>query len=220
MARAGGDPEAATGSRRSAVSGMRTPPATVTVAGVASVVAYLAAVIVVEVTGSPDWRSLAASPDAVAHGRLWLLLSSGLVVDGVAWVQVLVLAAVLGLALWRFGAARLWAVALAAHVGSALVAYAGVGVLWLADRSLADATEPDYGISVVMAGELGALAVGGGRRTALLVGLLALAGFGVGLADASTLANAEHLLGFAIGAGTLLLLDRRWPRTPPRPDSV
>lgn len=190
---------------------MRLPP-TITLGGVVSVLAYLAAVAVIEATGRPDWHSLSASPDAVAHGRVWLMLTSGLVVEGVVWAQLAVLAAVLGLALWRFGALRLWAVALAAHVGSALLAYAAVGVLWLVDASLVDVREPDYGISAVMAGELGALAAGGGRRTALLVGVLALAGFGIGLADASTLANAEHLLAFAIGALTIFLLDRRWPR--------
>ena len=188
---------------------MRLPP-TITLGGVVSVLGYLAAVAVIEATGRPDWHSLSASPDAVAHGRVWLMLTSGLVVEGVVWAQLAVLAAVLGLALWRFGALRLWAVALAAHVGSALLAYAAVGVLWLVDASLVDVREPDYGISAVMAGELGALAAGGGRRTALLVGVLALAGFGIGLADASNWpANAEHLLGFAIGALTILLLDRR-----------
>ncbi|UGS33951.1 hypothetical protein [Capillimicrobium parvum] len=185
------------------------PPPTITLGGVVSVLAYLAAITAIEATGRPDWHLLAASPDAVAHGRVWTMLSSGLVVEGLASVQVAVLAAVLGLALWRFGALRLWAVAIAAHLGSALLAYAAVGVLWLVDASLVDVREPDYGISAVMAGELGALAAGGGRRTALLVGLLALAGFGIGLADASTLANAEHLLAFAIGALTIVLLDRR-----------
>lgn len=187
-------------------------PATVTPLSVASVVAYLAALVVIEVSGTPDWQELAASPDAVAHGRVWLLLTSGLVVEGAEVVQIVVLAVVLALALWRLGAVRLWAVALAAHVGAALVAYAGVGVLWLIDRSLVDAREPDYGISVVMAGALGALAAAGGPRTALVVGVLAVAGFGIGIVDASALANVEHLLGFAIGAGTLFLLDRRWPR--------
>ena len=146
-----------------------------------------------------------------------MMLTSGLVVEGVAWAQLAVLAAVLGLALWRFGALRLWAVALAAHVGSALLAYAAVGVLCrLVDASLV--RRPRARLRHLRGHGRGARRPRRRRDaagTALLVGLLALAGFGIGLADASALANAEHLLAFALGALTILLLDRRWPRPAP-----
>jgi hypothetical protein len=181
--------------------------------GIASVVAYLVVVAVIQATGQPDWQSLAASPDQIADGQLWLLLSSGLVIDGLPWLQLTVLAIVMALAYVRVGAARLWAAGLVAHVGSALLAYAGVGVLTLLNVDIGDtASDPDYGISVLLAAELGVIAVSGGRRTALLVGILGVAGFGIGLADANALANVEHLLGFGLGASTILLLDRWRPR--------
>ena len=46
---------------------------------------------------------------------------------------------------------------------------------------------------------------------ALFVGLLVLGGIGVGVADASLLANVEHLLGFVLGALTVAALGRRVP---------
>src|SRR6185295_12055856 len=121
---------------------------------------------------------------------------------------------VLALAYVRVGAAWLWAAGLTAHIGSALLAYAGIGVLNLLGVDTGDvATEPDYGVSVLLAGELGVIAVSGGRRTALLVGVLGVAGFGIGLADSTALANVEHLLGFGLGAATILALERWRPRT-------
>jgi hypothetical protein len=184
--------------------------------GLASVVAYLVVVAIIEATGWPDWQALAATPDQVANGELWLLLSSGLVIDGLPWLQFSVLAIVMALAYVRVGAGRLWAAGLTAHVGSALLAYAGIGVLNLLGADIGDiAAEPDYGVSVLLAGELGAIAVSGGRRTALLVGGLGVAGFGIGLADANALANVEHLLGFLLGAATILALDRWASRSTP-----
>jgi hypothetical protein len=127
-----------------------------------------------------------------------------------------VLVIVLALAYVRVGAARLWAAGLTAHIGAALLAYAGIGVLNVLGVDLGDATtDPDYGVSVLLAGELGVIAVSGGRRTALLVGVLGVAGFGIGLADADALANVEHLLGFLLGAATILALDRWRPRAAP-----
>jgi len=184
--------------------------------GPASVVAYLAALAVVQATGEPDRRTLASSPGEIADGEAWLLLTSGLVIDGLPWLQLAVLALVLAVALERLGALRLWTVALAAHIGAALIAYAGIGVLWLVDRGLVESVvdEPDYGVSVVLAGELGALAVAGGRRMALFVGAFVLAGIGIGVSDSSLLANVEHLLGFVLGALTMLALERRVPLRP------
>ncbi|MBX5443255.1 MAG: hypothetical protein IRZ32_17235 [Solirubrobacteraceae bacterium] len=181
--------------------------------GPASVAAYVAALAAIQATGTPGWQQLASSPAAIADGRLWLLLTSGLVIDGLPWLQLALLAVVLAVALDRLGAARLWAVALVAHVGAAVLAYAAIGLLWLVDRTLVEGAvdEPDYGVSVVLAGELGALALAGGRRMALFVGLLVLGGIGVGVADASLLANVEHLLGFVLGALTVAALGRRVP---------
>jgi membrane associated rhomboid family serine protease len=181
--------------------------------GAATVAAYLIALAVIQATGTPDWELLASSPEDVVHGKVWLLLTSGLVIEGLPWAQLSVLAVILAVALVRLGTGRLWTVALAAHMGATLVAYAGVGVLWLIDHETVVGTvdQPDYGVSVVLAGELGALAAGGGRRIALLVGAAALVGFGIGVADSSALANAEHLLGFVIGALTYICLDRYMP---------
>jgi hypothetical protein len=183
----------------------------VTVPGAASVAAYLIALAAIEATGIPDWESIASSPAAIAHGRVWLLLSSGLVIEGLPWAQLSVVTVVLVVALRQLGAVRLWIVALTAHLGAALIAYTAVAVLWLVHRSWVDADEPDYGISVVLAGELGALAARGGRRMGLLVGAAALIGFGIGVADSSVLANAEHLLGFGLGALTIAVLDKYMP---------
>jgi hypothetical protein len=178
-------------------------------AGPASVGLYLGALAAIQATGRPDWETLTSSADAAAHGKVWLLLTSGLVIDGLPWLQLAVLAAVMLVALVRLGAARLWIVGLSAHVGAALLAYAGLGVIWLVDASQTNPKEADYGVSVLFAGLLGALAVSGGRRLAIVVGAASAAGFAIGLADASWLANAEHVLGFAIGAGLNAALTRR-----------
>jgi hypothetical protein len=178
-------------------------------AGPASVGLYLGALAVIQATGKPDWETLASSPDAVAHGRVWLLLTSGLVIAGLPWLQLAVLAAVMVFALERLGAARLWTVGLSAHVGSALLAYAGVGVIYAIDPSQTNPHEADYGVSVLFAGLLGALATSGSRHQAAIIGILSLAGFSIGLEDASWLANVEHVLGFTIGALLNLALDRR-----------
>ncbi len=181
-------------------------------AGLASVVVYLAVVAFVQATGMPDLSSLAASPDEVGDGQVWLLLSSGLVIDGVPWLQFAVLAIVLALAYAEVGAARLWAAGLTAHVGSAVLAYLGIGLLSVVGVGTGEVgSEADYGVSVLLAGELGVIAVSGGRRLVLVVAALALAGFALGLADASALANVEHLLGFVLGAATILALERWRP---------
>jgi hypothetical protein len=140
-----------------------------------------------------------ASADAVADGRVWLLLTSGLAAQGPApLAQVAIAAAVGGLAIARLGAAAWWRAALAGHVLSALIAYALIGLVGATDA----AATPDYGISCVLGASFGALMTVRGDRVARTVGVLgALAllplSFGwIGL---------EHPLSVALGAAVTAL---------------
>ena len=107
------------------------------------------------------------------------------------FVQVGLAAAVAALAINRLGAAAWWRAALAGHIGSALIAYALIG---LAGAERAAAT-PDYGVSCVLGASLGALlTVRGKPRVVGIVGTLALAPLSfswIGL---------EHPLSIALGA--------------------
>lgn len=186
-----------------------------------SVVAYLAAVaavgVIPAVTGLTSHGIAgvtAFSPDDLVTGKLWLLPASGLVVAGDTWSQLATLAQVAALLTVLAGGRAFWRAAVAGHVGSTVVAYAIVGILTLtAPASVAHLlSAPDYGISCVYAGALGALAVTvarrcSSRRWALAGGLVATLpllpltapGF-VTAAGALKLAPLEHLLAFALGA--------------------
>ena len=171
-----------------------------------SVVLFVAVLAVVQLTGWPAVADVASSPAQIADGQVWLLLTSGLVIDGLPWAQLTLLAALLVVAVRRLGTAWTWIAALGAHVGAALIAYAAVGVLWLVDRSAVEGTvdQADYGVSVILAGLLGALTVTAPtRRAAIVLALASGAGFAAATATSSALASAEHALGFAIGAALL-----------------
>jgi hypothetical protein len=190
-------------------------------AGAALVVAYLGAVwLIGELPAASSGalaHTLAFSPAALVHLKLWLLPASGFVVAGDTTGQLATLAPVAACVVLLAGAPAFWRAAIAGHVGSTLVAYAIIGFLFVVDpasvRGLLSA--PDYGISCVYAGALGALAVAGarhGRTTALLA--LAAAALGMvpllrpGLVAAGTLelATLEHGWAFALGA----LATMRW----------
>jgi hypothetical protein len=195
-------------------------------AGAALVVAYLAAVWLVAqlpalfgFSHGALGRALAFSPADLVHLRLWLLPASGFVVAGDTTGQLATLAPVAACVVLFGGAAAFWRAAIAGHVGSTLVAYAIVGVLLLVDpasvRDLVSA--PDYGISCVYAGSLGALAVAGARR-GRTVALLALAGAALGMlpllapglvtsAGTLELATLEHGWAFALAAVTTLYVE-------------
>lgn len=122
--------------------------------------AWLAAVVLVEATGAVTAADVASSPDAVTAGRLWTLLSSSLVTDATfAFGQIGIVALLTALVLWRDGAVVWWIAALAGHIGSALIAYASIGIaVALGSDSAERFTDaPDYGISCVLAALNGAL---------------------------------------------------------------
>jgi hypothetical protein len=161
--------------------------------------------------GAVPLDALASSPVGLLHGRLWTMLTSGLVSEGdLHLVQTAMLAVVLVVFAARHGGRLVLGTALAAHVGSALLAYAGLliatGAGLVSDP--ADLTSPDYGTSCVWFGSVaGLIAIElvelRGRRFAaaavLAAGTLGILASGPLAEDPLT--TAEHLLAIAIGAG-------------------
>jgi hypothetical protein len=185
-----------------------------------ALVAYFAVAVVVGLLPSSTGithralvAALAFSPSDLVSGKLWLLPLSGVVVDGETWVQLAVLAEVAVVLVVLAGARTFWRAAIFAHVGSTLIAYAVLAVLAVVAPSATGDLfrDPDYGVSCIWAGSLGALAVVGARRCTgrpaklavaaavsapLVVGLTAGAVTPAGTLD---LATVEHLLAFVLG---------------------
>jgi hypothetical protein len=157
-------------------------------------------------TATADTSDLQSSADQVAEGELWRLFSSGLVVDGVAAPQI-ALTALAAFAVIRLqGAAVWWAAVLVGHVGSALIAYAivGIAVALGSGGAEAAANDPDFGISCVLGATLGALFASGWR----VVGAI---GFVLLLPFSLDWYGPEHPLSFVLGALVVGIAGRlRW----------
>jgi rhomboid family protein len=160
---------------------------------------------------------LACSPARLLSDRAWTLAASGLIIDGPAAGQLVITALITAWVVLRLGGRRFWVIAAGGHVGSTLVTYAGIGVVWLASHAAAAPVihTRDYGISAVWAAELGALAalgwrLGGRRKlVAAVLGAVLLAAFVVLVPVDRRLADVEHLIAFLIGLGAVAL-----PRRP------
>jgi hypothetical protein len=116
-------------------------------------------------------------------------------VDGAAAPQI-ALTALAAFAVIRLqGAVVWWAAVVAGHVGSALVAYAiiGIAILLGADGAEAAANDPDFGISCVLGATLGALFASGWR----VVGAV---GFVLLLPFSLDWYGPEHPISFVLGA--------------------
>jgi hypothetical protein len=184
--------------------------------------AYLAAVVVVTVlerSGSIDAGSLQSSADLTADGELWRLLTSALVVDGAAAPQI-ALTAVAAFAVIRLeGAGVWWAAVIVGHVGSALAAYAivGVAIALGSDGADAAADDPDFGISCVLGATLGALLAAGVRRRDRTLTAIGAAAFVLLLPFSLDWYGPEHPLSFALGFGVVRFAARaRWHDREPR----
>jgi hypothetical protein len=182
---------------------------------IAAAAAWLAAVALIR-TFDPDLNParLGASPDSVAAGELWRLLSSSLIVDSdLPVLQIALLAAATALVIARHGPLVWWLAAVIGHVGSALIAYALIAVAAGLGSDSAERFEDDwdYGISCVMAALAGVLFAGavrrlrGGYGRTLDVVLLIAASLGL-LAYVVTIDwyGVEHLFAFALGAGVVV----------------
>ena len=190
----------------------RLPPAT-------PVVTLVTLVVTLTLVMGGRGGALAASPTAVAHGRLWLLLVSGLVAEhpiGASLVSFALLAALT----YSVCGARAFALsAVVGHVGSTLLAYGFIGLARLVAPHAFQAllTSPDYGVSAVSAAWLGALTQTGWRargqtlqgRASLALGCLAIGVFAYMLRPGLSVLASEHVFAFALGAAMAGLVSPR-----------
>jgi MYXO-CTERM domain-containing protein len=116
-------------------------------------------------------------------------------VDGWPAPQIALTALVSFLVIRLNGPGVWWAAVLVGHVGSALLAYAIVGVAIVLGSSGAEAAadDPDFGISCVLGASLGALYASGWR----VVGAI---GFVLMLPFSIDWYGPEHPLSFVLGA--------------------
>jgi hypothetical protein len=178
--------------------------------------AWLVAVAVIAVFDDADIvRDLACAPAALWAGKLWTLPASALIIQGPAIPQLVMTGALAAALVRACGGAVFWLVAAVGHVGATLIAYAGIGLVYLVARSTAEGVvhTHDYGISAVWAAAFGALAVirlrrGDHPRVTAAWALAILALFVVLVPLDGELADVEHLLAFVLGAGVMLLRGR------------
>jgi hypothetical protein len=157
-------------------------------------------------------EGVASSPAHLADGEAWRLFTSALAVEGRLPLAQVAVAALAAFAVIRaYGAVAWWGAVIAAHVGSALAAYALIGVFDAFSVQSAErvARDLDYGVSVVLTGSLGALFAGalmrGRRDMAAVAALCVLAIIPLSL----DWYGMEHPLGFAFGAGFMVWWERR-----------
>jgi hypothetical protein len=96
-------------------------------------------------------RALAATPQSLAEGRIWLLATSALVADRPAFASILGFLVVGIAAVWLCGSRVVWVAAASGHIFSAAIVYVGIGLVRLADPGAFESTLglQDFGTSVL-----------------------------------------------------------------------
>jgi len=151
---------------------------------------------------------LAASPRAVAEGKIWLLFTSGVVADQ-PWLPSLLGFAIVGFAALSLARTRVVAVAaLTGHVLATLVVYGFLGAADAVDHGAFASldSQPDIGLSAIIAAWIGVISCMLWRRyrsrRARAINVLAcIACALIGLAfrpDLNAL-DSEHVVAFALG---------------------
>ena len=162
--------------------------------------------------------SFASSPRLVGDGRVWLLVTSGVLADN-PWLPSLAgFAIALAVALWVLPGRVVASAALAGQVLSALLVYGSVGLVRLYDAHAFDSVvgQSDFGLSAVIAAWIGAVAgvywgryTSAGGRSGVVLGCLCCLGVGLVFRPHLTLLDSEHVVAFAIGAA---VPNPVWPR--------
>ena len=155
---------------------------------------------------------LAASPERLARGKLWLLLTSALVVDRPIVLSLGAFAVLASLVMVICGPRVFWRAAIFGHVASTVLVYLFVAASRLLDPSIFTYAlrRPDYGVSAISSAWLAATATvlwrvgAGGRpgRVGVIIGCAAVALFAYTIRPDVTVISSEHLVAFAVGVAT------------------
>jgi hypothetical protein len=155
--------------------------------------------------------AIAASPEQIGDGDLWLVVSSGLVAQTPIALSLLSFGVAAILVQVLCGARTLWLSAAIGHSASTIVVYLMIAPVALADRDIVGKllTQQDYGVSAIFAAWLGVVAAriwlrpGAGwpdqlGAIVLCLGAVAVAWLVRGEPAPSVL-DTEHLIAFAVG---------------------
>ena len=179
--------------------------------GAATVALWLLAVAAIAIVRAVDSsavsvHTLACSPEAMAAGRVWTLVTSGFIVAGPPVPQLLMTGIVAITVVRLAGAGTWWLSAVAGHFGATFMAYAGIAAIYVVDKASAEGVvhAPDHGISAVWAATTGTLLVllhrAGAHPRLTAACTFALFGAFIALVGIDgELADVEHLLAFAFG---------------------
>lgn len=176
----------------------------------ACVVVLVTAATLASRAGIVSADALSASPQRIEHGKVWLLISNGLLVQRPLALCLFSFVLLIFLTPVVCGTRVFVAAAVVGHIGSTLLAYSLVGGVSAVDpgavRSLV--SYPDYGVSAIEAAWIGAIAAtvwqrrGQTRlgRALVVAACLAVAGIAYSVRSDLTLLDTDHFFAFVIGA--------------------
>lgn len=153
--------------------------------------------------------SWAATPRAVGNGKVWLVVTSGLLADNPWLPSLLGFAIVLAVALHVLSVPQVVGAAALGQIASAFLVYGVVGVVRVVDPHLVGSLLgfEDYGVSAMIAAWIGAIAwIGWNRyptprgRAAVGAGCIVCLLVGLAFRPDLNVLDSEHLVAFAIGA--------------------
>ncbi len=170
-----------------------------------AVATAVSVVTVLNRLGAVSLRDLASTPQGVADGREWQLVTSAFVADRPAVPSVIGFTIVGFAALALAGARIIWTAAAAGHLLATVVVYGAL------DAAHVTVSRPDYGTSAIIAAWIGVIACRLWQRGAgpAAIGFCAVAGLvGWLFRPGLDILDTEHAVALAVGISVAVWLPR------------